>query len=95
MTGPRTPDPLGKRCFLFLQRPHGSFFPRLGTALAAAGQRVRRINFNGGDRATWPNGDGDGDGDGYRGLERGWSAHVSNVGIDLLAAESVRRLVAR
>ena len=59
------------RCFLFLQGPHGSFFPRLGAALVAAGQRVRRINFNGGDRATWPAGDA------FRGTERGWPAHVA------------------
>ncbi|WP_375381751.1 capsule biosynthesis protein [uncultured Sphingomonas sp.] len=59
------------RCFLFLQGPHGSFFPRLGATLASAGPRVRRINLNGGDRATWPQGDG------YRGLERGWPAHVA------------------
>lgn len=59
------------RCFLFLQGPHGSFFPRLGAALVAAGQRVRRINLNGGDRATWPTGDG------YRGPGRGWRSHVA------------------
>ncbi len=71
MTGSRASGLPGDRCFLFLQGPHGSFFPRLGTALAATGQRVRRINFNGGDRATWP------EGDGYRGMERGWPAHVA------------------
>ncbi|WP_174297879.1 capsule biosynthesis protein [Sphingomonas bacterium] len=59
------------RCFLFLQGPHGSFFPRLGAALVAAGQRVRRINLNGGDRATWPQGDG------YRGGRRAWPGHVA------------------
>ena len=64
------------RCFLFLQGPHGSFFPRLGAALAAAGQEVRRINFNGGDRATWPAGDG------YRGLERRWPAYVARYMAD-------------
>ena len=42
--------------FLFLQGPHGFFFPRLGAALRARGARVLRINFNGGDQATWPEG---------------------------------------
>lgn len=60
------------RCFLFLQGPHGSFFPRLGTALVSGGYRVRRINLNGGDRATWPGGDG------YCGLARNWPAHVAH-----------------
>ena len=59
------------RCFLFLQGPHGSFFPRLAATLVAHGHRVRRINLNGGDRATWP------DGDSFRGLERRWAAHVA------------------
>jgi capsular polysaccharide export protein len=43
-----------RRSFLFLQGPHGVFFPKLGEELRAAGHRVHRINFNGGDRATWP-----------------------------------------
>jgi capsular polysaccharide export protein len=60
-----------KRCFLFLQGPHGSFFPRLGAALLASGHRVRRINFNGGDRATWPGGDA------FRGFERAWPTYVT------------------
>lgn len=59
------------RCFLFLQGPHGSFFPRLGAALIASGHRVRRINFNGGDRATWPGGHS------FRGLERAWPRHCA------------------
>lgn len=46
---------VGGRTFLFLQGPHGSFFPHLGSALAGAGHRVLRVNFNGGDAATWPN----------------------------------------
>ncbi len=45
--------PPDKRVFLFLQGPHGSFFPRLGQVLQSHGHRVLRINFNGGDRATW------------------------------------------
>ena len=64
---PDAPD----RCFLFLQGPHGSFFPRLGAALAAGGHRVRRINLNGGDRATWPAGDG------FSGLDQHWPTHVA------------------
>ncbi|MEG3089330.1 capsule biosynthesis protein [Sphingomonas sp. PB4P5] len=63
------PDPT--RCFLFLQGPHGSFFPRLGAALVASGHRVRRINFNGGDRATWPQGDA------FRQRERAWPHYVA------------------
>lgn len=61
-----------KRSFLFLQGPHGSFFPRLGAALVADGHRVRRINFNGGDRATWTGGDS------FRGFERSWPRHVAH-----------------
>lgn len=59
------------RCFLFLQGPHGRFFPRLGEELAGQGHRVRRVNLNGGDRATWPGADD------YRGPERGWPRHVA------------------
>lgn len=46
-----------RRTFLFLQGPHGSFFPKLGAALEQVGHRTRRINLNGGDHATWPSGD--------------------------------------
>jgi capsular polysaccharide export protein len=59
-----------RRTFLFLQGPHGSFFPKLGKALTTAGHRVRRINFNGGDRATWP------EGDSYHGRERQWLPYI-------------------
>jgi capsular polysaccharide export protein len=41
------------RCFLFLQGLAARFFGRLGEALAARGHVVRRVNFNGGDRAFW------------------------------------------
>ncbi len=41
------------RVFLFLQGPHGSLFPRLGAALRLRGHETIRVNFNGGDRATW------------------------------------------
>ena len=42
------------RTFLFLQGPHGSYFARLGGALAARGHLVHRINLCGGDRHDWP-----------------------------------------
>lgn len=44
------------RKFLFLQGPHGPFFHRLGTMLAASGASVQRVGFNRGDRAFWPDG---------------------------------------
>jgi capsular polysaccharide export protein len=46
--------PSRPRSFLFLQGPPGPFFARLGAALQAAGHAVHRINFNGGDRVSWP-----------------------------------------
>jgi capsular polysaccharide export protein len=55
------------RTFLFLQGPHGSFFARLGGALAARGHRIHRINLCGGDRHDWP-----GPATNYRGPIRGW-----------------------
>jgi capsular polysaccharide export protein len=64
-------QPQLRRSFLFLQGPHGSFFPKLGLALVANGHQVRRINFNGGDRATWPNGDD------YRGFDANWPRYVA------------------
>ena len=39
--------------FLFLQGLAGPFFSRLGEALAASGNGVHRINFNGGDKLYW------------------------------------------
>lgn len=60
-----------RRSFLFLQGPHGAFFPRLGTALRRIGHDIHRINFNGGDRATWP------DGVNFSGLESGWPAFIA------------------
>jgi capsular polysaccharide export protein len=41
------------RSFLFLQGLAARFFEHLGAALLARGHVVRRINFNGGDRAFW------------------------------------------
>lgn len=64
---------VGARRYLFLQGPHGLFFPQLGTALVAAGHAVHRINLNGGDWATWPTGEN------YAGTRRGWPAHVARV----------------
>ncbi|USI72369.1 capsule biosynthesis protein [Sphingomonas morindae] len=58
------------RAFLFLQGPHGSFFPKLGKAIEQAGCRVRRINLNGGDFATWPSGDN------YRGTTSSWPGYI-------------------
>lgn len=44
----------GGRSFLFLQGPHGPFFHQIGRMLTAAGARVWRAGFNGGDRVFWP-----------------------------------------
>lgn len=62
-----------QRTFLFLQGPHGSFFPRLGGALSSQGHRVLRINFNGGDRATWPGAID------YAGRESRWPSYVERL----------------
>ena len=53
----RRVNPSG-RGFLFLQGMPSRFFERLGSALAARGHAVHRVNFNGGDRVFWrlPNG---------------------------------------
>lgn len=59
--------PIDRRVFLFLQGPPGPFFARLGAALAEAGHRVHRINFNGGDRVSWP-----GRATNYRGTAEEW-----------------------
>jgi capsular polysaccharide export protein len=42
-----------RRGFLFLQGLASRFFERLGRRLLERGHRVRRVNFNGGDRAFW------------------------------------------
>jgi capsular polysaccharide export protein len=42
------------RTFLFLQGPQGSFFHKLGCALQAQEQHVRRVNLNAGDAYDWP-----------------------------------------
>ena len=42
-----------KKEFLFLQGLAGPFFSLLGEALAASGNGVHRVNFNGGDKLYW------------------------------------------
>ena len=76
-------NPRLRRTFLFLQGPHGSFFPKLGAALGEAGHRVRRVNINGGDRATWPAGAD------FRGADRAWPAFIKSY----LAREGVSDVV--
>jgi capsular polysaccharide export protein len=44
------------RSFLLLQGPHGPFFHRLAQMLRRTGAEVRRVGFNAGDRAFWPDG---------------------------------------
>ena len=43
-----------QRRFLFLQGVPGPFMHELGKALHGRGHGVLRVNFNGGDRLTWP-----------------------------------------
>ncbi|HEV2302471.1 MAG TPA: capsular biosynthesis protein [Stellaceae bacterium] len=45
--------PRQRRGFLFLQGLASRFFESLGRRLAERGHLVRRVNFNGGDRAFW------------------------------------------
>lgn len=66
-----------KRNFLFLQGPHGSYFARLGGALAARGHQVRRINLCGGDRVDWP-----GTATNYRGTLRSWPVFFDDFIVD-------------
>ena len=65
------------RTFLFLQGPHGSYFARLGGALAALGHQVRRINLCGGDRYDWP-----GESTNYRGTVRNWPTFFDDFIVD-------------
>jgi capsular polysaccharide export protein len=46
-------QPSIRRTFVFLQGPPGPFFWMLAQRLVDEGHRVHRINFNGGDRASW------------------------------------------
>ncbi len=59
--------PAIRRTFLFLQGPPGPFFAKLAARLKEEGHLIRRINFNGGDRASWP-----GFGTDYRGKAEDW-----------------------
>jgi capsular polysaccharide export protein len=72
------------RTFLFLQGPPGPFFARLGATLAQAGHGVARINFNGGDRRSWPHGATD-----YRGSLDRWPRFFE----DFVQAHGVTDLV--
>lgn len=65
------------RTFLFLQGPHGSYFARLGGALAARGHRVHRINLCGGDRHDWP-----GPAVNYHGTIRNWPTFFDDFIVD-------------
>lgn len=67
----RPADDASGRAFLFLQGPHGRFFPALGRALADRGARVARINLNGGDRASWRGGCD------YHGTPARWPAYLA------------------
>lgn len=44
---------INQRCFLLLQGVCSPFFARLADQLRAAGHRVYKVNFNGGDAAYW------------------------------------------
>lgn len=66
-----------RRSFLFLQGPHGSYFARLGGALASRGHAVHRINLNGGDRVDWP-----GPATDYRGTRRNWPIFFDDFVVD-------------
>jgi capsular polysaccharide export protein len=72
------------RSFLFLQGPPGPFFARLGDALAALGHGVHRINFNGGDRRSWPSGAAD-----FRGSLDDWPRFFE----DFVQANTVTDLI--
>jgi capsular polysaccharide export protein len=60
-------QPSIRRTFVFLQGPPGPFFWLLGQRLVEEGHRIHRINFNGGDRASWP-----GPATDYRGTAEDW-----------------------
>jgi capsular polysaccharide export protein len=66
-----------RRTFLFLQGPHGSYFARLGGALAARGHKVYRINLCGGDRHDWP-----GHATNYRGTRDSWPVFFDDYVVD-------------
>ena len=63
-----------RRC-LFLQGPHGPFFKELGQKLAAQGDRVLRVNFNGGDWYDWHGPDTIS----FTGKQRDWAGFVARL----------------
>lgn len=77
-------QPSIRRSFLFLQGPPGPFFARLAERLVGDGHLVHRINFNGGDRATWS-----GPATDYRGGPADWPSFFDAF----VAAERVTDLV--
>jgi capsular polysaccharide export protein len=75
----------GDRHFLFLQGPHGPWFPQLAALLRAAGAKVWRVGFNLGDRVFWS-------GPGYiafKGQPDAWPATCA----DLMARHRITDLV--
>ena len=62
--------PSATQTFLLLQGPPGPFFALLGDGLVRRGHNVLRINFNGGDRASWPGPSTD-----FRGGIEDWPAY--------------------
>ena len=77
-------QPSIRRSFLFLQGPPGPFFSRLAERLVWEGHLVHRINFNGGDRISWP-----GPATDYRGTAKDWPRFFDAF----IAAERVTDLV--
>ncbi len=63
-----------KSC-LFLQGPHGPFFRELGRELAARGNKVLRVNFNGGDWLNWHGSDAIS----FLGKQTEWQAYVEHL----------------
>ncbi|MGG5821420.1 capsule biosynthesis protein [Falsiroseomonas sp. HW251] len=51
-----SPDPAGRRSFLFLQGPITPFFAEVAAGLVARGHATHRINLNLGDRLFWRGG---------------------------------------
>ena len=73
-----------ERRFLFLQGPHGSYFARLGGALAARGHAVFRINLCVGDRLDWP-----GPATNFRGTLAAWPVFFD----DFIVAQGITDVV--
>ncbi len=66
------------RVFLFLQGPASRFFSHLGSALAARGHGVHRINFHGGDQVFWKLPDAMN----YRGNDLNWPSFLETSILD-------------